>query len=101
MSKKAKFHAYVGRIEEHNGILEAFRLCDDFCCGSFKDARSAAKQLLQGHDGDDQVVAYVLCDKFEAFVAAGIKPEAIANFGNGYRVDVTPERAKPAPAPTG
>jgi hypothetical protein len=101
MSKKAEFHAYVGRLEEHNGILEAFRLCDDFCCGSFPEARKEAKQLFQGHSVDEKVVAYVLCDKFEPFVAAGIKREAIANFGNGYRVDVTPERAKPAPAPTG
>lgn len=101
MSKQTEFHVYIGRMEEHEGILHAFRLCDDLCCNSFREARTTAKQLIAGHSVDPHVVAYVLCDSFERLVASGIKPEAIANFGNGFRVDVTPVRARPAPAPTG
>jgi hypothetical protein len=91
----ASFKTFVGKTEE-NGHLA--RLCADVSCRNFKEARTrAVAAYKEKRAAATELVACVLCDEHAAFVGAGIRPDCIRNFGNGYCVDVTPSLAAPAP----
>lgn len=96
MPNAKKFRAFLGKLEEKDGLQSAIRVCDDLPCATFREARTQAKKLFKEHADKlaGPAVAYVACDEYSPLAMAGIRREMIANFGEGFRVDVTPALAE-------